>query len=91
MVADALSGAWQLVQLMPMGQVIAFATAIGVWLVGGEMLIKWHYVRRGKSWSHQFSYLAFPFKDFDGLEWSVGAFIFMLTLTLNQVAFALGH
>ena len=87
---DAPGVVWHLVQSMPMGQVVAFVLAIGVWLVGGELLIKWHYVRRGRSWSHPFSYLAFPFKDFDSLEWSVGVLIVFVTLTLNQVAFALG-
>jgi len=88
---DVPGAAWDLVLRMPMGQVMAFVFAIGVWLVGGELLIKWHYVRRGRPWSHPFSYLAFPFKDFDSLEWSVGVLIVFVTLTLNQVAFALGR
>lgn len=91
MVSGTLGAGWSLFQHMPMGQVIVFVLAIGVWLVGGELLIKWHYVRRGKPWTHPFSYLAFPFKDFDSLEWSVGVLIVFVTLTLNQMAFALGR
>jgi hypothetical protein len=48
-------------------------------------------VRRGNPWSHKYSVLAFPFRDFDGMEWSVGVVLVFVTLTLNQVAFALGR
>jgi hypothetical protein len=72
-------------------QVLLFGLAIGVWLIGGELLIKWHYVRRGRAWSDEHSYLAFPFKDFDELEWMVGVFIVLLTFALNHAAFAAGR
>jgi len=80
-----------LVPHVSFGQIALFVVAIGVWVVGGEFLIKWHHVRRGRTWSYRYSYLSFPFKNFDAMEWSVSILLVLVTLMLNQFAFALGH
>jgi hypothetical protein len=76
---------------MPLAQLVVFAVAITVWLGGGELLLKWHQVRRGGSWMHKTPSFSLPLKNFDGLEWAVGVFIVVLTLTLSQIGFALGR
>jgi hypothetical protein len=90
-VETALMGLGQAARSMPAAQIAAFALAIGVWLVGGELLFSWHHRRRGRSWAREYSWFSLPLKDFDALEWSVGLLIVLITLMLNQAAFALGR
>jgi len=90
-VENALGALGQLAGNMPVAQIAAFALAISVWLVGGDLLFHWHHLRRGRSWVREYSWFSLPLKDFDALEWSVGLLIVFITLMLNQAAFALGH
>ena len=90
-VENPLVALGQVARSMPAGQIAAFALAISVWLIGGELLFHWHHRRRGRSWASEYSWFSLPLKDFDALEWSVGVLIVYVTLVLNQAAFALGR
>ena len=59
---------------------------IGVWLVGGNMLVARHYRRLGKpSWSG-FKPFAFPFTDFDAKEWATLFALAIVSLSLFGLA-----
>lgn len=61
---------------------------IAVWLIGGNLLVAWHYRRMGKSPWSGFKPFAFPFKNFNTLEWVVMAVLAVTSLVL--FGFALG-
>ncbi len=71
---------------------IFIVLAIGVWLVGGNILIAIHYHRLGKSVWSGLKPRVFPFKDFNALEWiillilAIIALVFIgLAITANEI------
>jgi hypothetical protein len=61
---------------------------LAVWLIGGNLLVAWHYRRMGKSpWSGLRPF-AFPFKNFNSREWLIMAVLAITSLVL--FGFALG-
>jgi hypothetical protein len=67
---------------------IFLALGMGVWLIGGNLLVASHYRHIGKpAWSGLKPF-AFPFKDFNRREWSMLAVLFIASMTL--FGFAIG-
>jgi hypothetical protein len=71
---------------MPGLQVVLLIVAAATWLIGGNLLVAWHYRRRGKSPWSGFRPFAFPFKDFDATEWLALAALAVLALALGAIA-----
>jgi len=42
-----------------------------VWLIGGNVLVGYHYKRRGMPMESGFRPFAYPFKDFNVREWAL--------------------
>ena len=61
---------------------------MAIWLIGGNLLVAWHYRRMGKSAWSGLKPFAFPFKDFNSREWMVLAVL--ATTSLALFGFALG-
>ena len=59
-----------------------------VWLIGGNLLVAWHYRRMGKSAWSGLKPFAFPFKDFNSREWIV--LVALAATSLVLFGFALG-
>ena len=76
---------------MPAIQVLFLALAAVVWLGGGNLLVARHYVRRGKSPWSGFKPFAFPFANFNGLEWLALFGLAVLSLSLGALAISLGN
>jgi hypothetical protein len=53
------------------------------WLVGGNVLVAFHYKRIGKPWWSGFRPFAFPFKDFNAAEWLILLLLAATALTLG--------
>jgi hypothetical protein len=68
---------------MPGMQLFFLALFAATWLIGGNIVVALHYRRLGKSVWSGFKPFAFPFKNFNALEW------FSL-LVLAIVSFAFG-
>jgi len=64
-------------------QLVLLGLAAATWLVGGNILIAFHYRRLGKSGWSGFHPFAFPFKDFNAREW-------LILLVLAALTFAFG-
>ena len=76
---------------MPTGQLVLFGLFAATWLIGGNILVAYHYKRVGKHWASGFKPFAFPFKDFNATEWSILGFLAIISLTLGIMALAYGH
>lgn len=61
---------------MYLGQIILLSLVVLTWLVGGNILIAYHYKRIGKPWHSGFKPFAFPFMKFNMKE----------TLILSSIA-----
>ena len=61
---------------------ILVGLGMAVWLIGGNVLIAWHYRRMGKSAWSGLKPFAFPFKDFNFREWAILAALAMTSLML---------
>ena len=75
----------------PMTNFIGFCIAAGgvlLWLIGGNVLVAYHYKRRGMPMESGFHPFAYPFKHFNGREWLVLALLG--TASLTMFGFALG-
>jgi hypothetical protein len=57
-----------------------------VWLIGGNILVAWHYRRLGKSAWSGLKPFAFPFKDFNSREWTILAALAITSLVLFGLA-----
>jgi hypothetical protein len=57
------------------------AAGILLWLVGGNVLVGYHYKRRGMPVESGFRPFAFPFKDFNAREWALLAMLAAGSLT----------
>lgn len=67
---------------------ILLGLGMAVWLIGGNILVAWHYRRMGKSPWSGLKPFAFPFRDFNSREWAIlGA---LATTSLVFFGFALG-
>ena len=74
---------------MPGPQLCFLGLAVLTWLVGGNVLVAFHYRRlRRSAWSG-FRPFAFPFKEFNAKEWLVLAVLAILSLTFGAIAISL--
>lgn len=71
---------------MPGLQLAFLALAAATWLVGGNILIAFHYRRLGKSAWFGFRPFAFPFKDFNARESLILAVLLVMSLTFFGIA-----
>jgi len=76
---------------MPIGQLVLFGLLLVTWLIGVNILIAFHYKRRGKHWASGFKPFAFPYKDFNAAEWSILGFLFIISLLFLIMALAYGN
>jgi hypothetical protein len=76
---------------MPTGQLVLFGLFAATWLIGGNILVAFHYKRVGKHWASGLKPFAFPFKDFNAAEWSILGFLAIISLTFGIMALAYGH
>ena len=76
---------------MPLGQLVLFGLFAATWLIGGNILVAFHYKRVGKHWASGLKPFAFPFKDFNATEWSVLALLAVVSLLFLILALAYGH
>ena len=67
---------------------ILVGLGMAVWLIGGNVLVAWHYRRAGKSAWSGLKPFGFPFKDFNSLEWAILAAL--ATTSLVLFGFTLG-
>ncbi len=51
------------------------------WLIGGNVVIAFHYKRVGKAWWSGFKPFAFPWRDFNGREWAMLGALAILALS----------
>jgi hypothetical protein len=58
------------------------AAGVLLWLVGGNVLVGYHYKRRGMPVESGFQPLAFPFKHFNAREWALLAMLAVISLVL---------
>jgi hypothetical protein len=56
---------------MPPLQLLFFFLFAATWLVGGNVLVAFHYRRLGKPWWSGFKPFAFPFRRFNSREWLI--------------------
>jgi hypothetical protein len=67
---------------MTIGQVLLVACAAVTWLIGGNVLVAFHYKRVGGAWWSGFRPFAFPFRAFNAREWLILAVLAVTSLTL---------
>ena len=56
---------------MPLSQPILIGLSAITWLVGVNILVAYHYKRRGKYWASGLKLGAFPFNNFTVKEWLI--------------------
>lgn len=61
---------------------------MAVWLIGGNLLVAWHYRRMGKSPWSGLKPFAFPFRDFNSREWIVLGALALTSVLLFGFAIA---
>lgn len=71
---------------LPGMQPFLLGVSAAVWLVGGNVLVAFHYRRMGKSIWSGFRLSAFPFKDFNQGEWLVLAILACISLSFGRMA-----
>lgn len=71
---------------VPGMQLFLLGISAAVWLVGGNILVAFHYRRLGKSIWSGFRLSAFPFKDFNEKEWLILAVLAAISLTFGRMA-----
>ena len=76
---------------MPTGQLALFGLFVATWLIGGNILVAYHYKRVGKHWASGFKPFAFPFKDFNATEWSILGLLAVVSLLFLIMALAYGY
>lgn len=74
----SLGDAFQLLARVPQATPLLVILGGATWLIGGNILVAFHYRRVGKSMWSGFKPFAFPFKDFNANEWMV---LFLLLVT----------
>ena len=74
---------------MPGLQLVFLGLAAVTWLIGGNVLVAFHYRRVGKSAWSGFRPFAFPFKDFNAREWLILAILLALSLTFCGIAISM--
>lgn len=74
---------------MPRLQLLFLGLAAITWLGGANVLVAFHYRRLGKSAWSGFRPFAFPWKDFNAIEWLVLLALAALTLALMAIATSL--
>jgi hypothetical protein len=76
-------------EAMPGAQLGFLALAAATWLGGANVLVAYHYKRTGKpAWSG-FKPFAFPFRQFNAMEWLMLAGLAVLALTFIAIATSL--
>ena len=76
---------------MPTGQLVLLGLFAATWLIGGNILVAYHYKRVGKHWASGLKPFAFPFKNFNATEWSILGFLAMISFVFLIMALAYGH
>ena len=79
----------ELLLAMPGLQVVLVALAAITWLIGGNVLVAFHYRRLGRSVWSGFRPFAFPFKDFNAREWLILALLLVLSITFIGIAMSI--
>ncbi len=67
-------------------QLASLGLGFATWLVGGNLLVAFHYRRMGKPMWSGFRPFAFPFKDFNTKEWLALLALAALSLTFLNIA-----
>ena len=76
---------------MPAGKLLFFALFVVTWVIGGNVVVAFHYKRRGKHWASGFKPFAFPFKDFNAKEWLMMLGLAVLALTFGAIGLSWGN
>jgi hypothetical protein len=76
--------------LMPRLQLVFIVLAAVTWLIGGNILIAFHYRRIGKPIWSGFVPFAFPWHRFNAQEWLTLFCLLVLSLLFGAIAFTLG-
>ncbi len=71
---------------MPIGQLVLVGLCALTWLIGGNILISFHYKRIGQHWASGFKPFAFPFKNFNVKEWFMLSIIAFISLSFGALA-----
>jgi hypothetical protein len=85
---DAIGFLEKILQANATETLVLVGLGVAIWIVGGNLLVAWHYRRMGKSAWSGLNPFAFPFRDFDTREWIVLALLAVTSLVL--FGFALG-
>jgi len=85
---DPLSFLEKVFQANSTETLVSVGLAMVVWLIGGNLLVAWHYRRMGKSAWSGLKPFAFPFKDFNSRKWIILAALAITSLML--FGFAIG-
>ena len=86
--ADAIGLLEKILDVNSAETLVLLGLGMAIWLIGGNLVVAWHYRRAGKSAWSGLKPFAFPFKDFNSREWMVLAVLAVTSLVL--FGFALG-
>jgi hypothetical protein len=75
---------------MPPLQLLFIILFAVTWLIGGHILIAFHYRRLGKPWWSGLKPFVFPFKDFNTREWLILLCLAITALSFGAIALAFG-
>lgn len=81
----SLSQLFDMFAAMPGLQLVFLGLMAVTWLIGGNVLVAFHYRRVGKSAWSGFRPFAFPFKDFNAKEWLILAVLAVVSLTFGGI------
>lgn len=68
---------------MPFEQLVLIGIFFATWLIGGNILVAFHYKRIGKHWASGFKPFAFPFKNFNAKEWFILLLLAIVALSFG--------
>jgi hypothetical protein len=71
---------------MPYGQLVFLGLFAATWLVGGNILIAFHFRRIGKPWYSGLIPFSWPFRNFNKREWVILGVLFVLSAIFGIVA-----
>ena len=71
---------------MPASQLVFLSLFATTWLIGGNILIAYHYKRIGKRWYSGFKPFAFPFRNFNSKEWLIFAILAIISIGFGFLA-----
>ncbi len=77
-------------EMMPPLQLLFLCLFAATWLIGGNVLVAFHYRRLGKPWWSGLKPFAFPLRHFNKQEWLVLLALFITAFTFGVIALACG-